>query len=212
MNRTEVLELLNCQKDNLEELDRSFRNYKKDGSHRKTERYLLHKYQEITDLWSEIKTNNITLVKLGVINQPYFEENSFEKARVVYDKILTDIKRRLSTIQESNAGNSSHINDNSDSDTPTHSSESKSERGQPQHQSTMSDDGDASQDFTNQQVAMFNLKLAEIETFLTEGGNNLYVAWIKKSSIGYVKGSVVRLSIMLLLFNVKKLRITLQLF
>lgn len=47
MNKSEILELLRQQKIHLGELERLFRNYKKDSVVRKTEPYLRKKYDDI---------------------------------------------------------------------------------------------------------------------------------------------------------------------
>lgn len=173
MNKAEILELLHIQKKNLAEFERLFRNYKKDGNHRKIESYLRRKFDDIDYLWSEIEANNTILQKLGVLDQPYFQEKSFESARAVYNSFIADINDRLSIIDNKSDTTeqvepSNSQTDNEDSEITNHSSTKKpSEEVKPTHQSTMTKHGESSSQSTNQHLAMFKLKLAEIETFLT---------------------------------------------
>lgn len=139
------------QKTHLQELERLFRNYNKDGSARKTEVYLRKKYDEIEYLWSEIDDNNSALQKLDIFNQPYFREKSFDNAQKVYKSFVENIQSLLLQLIPSSSsdsdfepaldGNNSQNKMNSDDDP---------------HQSTQK----------KQKVALFNLKLNEVETLL----------------------------------------------
>lgn len=97
MNRAEILELLSNQKKELKELERLFSNYKKDGESRKTEIYLRKKYDSINNLWEEIEVNNEKLLNAGILNQPYFQEKSFESARKVFTSFISNINERLAS-------------------------------------------------------------------------------------------------------------------
>lgn len=190
MNSKEISELLKAQKTNLSELERLFRNYKKDGQSRKTETYLREKHDEIDYLWSEIEENDKILRQLHLINQPYFQNKSFDTAQSVYKSFIDDICKRIKTIENSASEESSgdeeifQISDTEQDEnkniTPTESNQSTSKK----QQSTMlkADDQEAHKE---QSLALFKLKLKEIEELIasaTEG--------ITSMSRGYRKAQI----------------------
>lgn len=148
-----VNDLLKSQKIHLQELERLFRNYNKDGSARKTEAYLRKKYDEIEYLWSEDEINNTALESLDILNQPYFREKSFENAHKVYNSFLKDIQVRLSQIIPSSSSSS-------DGEIITQIDSSSS-------QNSMDSNDDPQQSTKRQNTALFNLKLNEVETLFT---------------------------------------------
>lgn len=146
-----VNDLLKSQKTHLQELERLFRNYNKDGSDRKTEVYLRKKCDDIEHLWSEIERNNRALEKLDILNQPYFKEKSYENAHKVYNSFLENIQARLIRLHPSSSSSSdSYLEPETDENTSQNNMD------------------DLQQSTKKHKLALFNLKLNEIETlFIT---------------------------------------------
>lgn len=93
--------ILETQRDAASEIERLYRNYKKDSSTRKTVSYLEEKSTEIKNLWSDIEANHEKIEYDS--RQPYFIDKTFEKCKQMFDDIMSDIAKRLEALNNSGA-------------------------------------------------------------------------------------------------------------
>lgn len=96
--------LLKEQKKQIEDFDRLFNNYKKDGDGRKSEKYLRDKLSLVNALFESIKIRDAKLQEIiasdieddaSGVQQPYFTENTFNAVHKAYNKLLQDIMKRM---------------------------------------------------------------------------------------------------------------------
>lgn len=98
-------ELLSTQRTEIDELNRLIRNYKSDGSVRKTERYLIDKVKTFSEFFRiiEEKDTKIQELKLPMHDtQPYFVQKTFETLKKLYSDIMIDIESKLAAHKEAN--------------------------------------------------------------------------------------------------------------
>lgn len=93
---------LEQQRVSIDELTRIIRNFRKDGSSRKTEKYLQSKRNELDAIWEQISKRHSEIEYNR--DQPYFIEQTFDKCGEIYDEAITDIDCLLEALKESSTG------------------------------------------------------------------------------------------------------------
>lgn len=96
-------ELLVLQGTEFDELQRLIRNYKADGSSRKTKRYNIDKLTTFPEMFKSIKAHDTKIRELNDVlpnaNEPYFKEKTFEKFEDLYNSVIADLKKRLTEFE-----------------------------------------------------------------------------------------------------------------
>ena len=103
-------ELLLAQKTEIDELVRLMRNYNKDANDRKTKRYLLDKKKTFDEIFRVIAENHKKLIPYATDSQPYFQLDSYEAVKRMYESTINNVNARLKAMEEAE---SSDINESS---------------------------------------------------------------------------------------------------
>lgn len=96
-------ELLQNQKTEIDEFLRMLSNYRKNGSDRKTEKYLNDKVKTFGEVFQVISRNDEEIQNIRESShesQPYFVQKTYEKTVEDYEKTMADVDARLQKIME----------------------------------------------------------------------------------------------------------------
>lgn len=80
-------ELLDAQEDIVNDINKLWTNFKKDGPDRKTQEYIKRRLDSLDHLWSTFHINHMKLLEFDDISSDYFQEDKYQATKTLYNHI-----------------------------------------------------------------------------------------------------------------------------